>query len=31
MLSRNIRIVDWIVVNQWILMELAAVNPIAPE
>ena len=29
--SRKIRIVDWTVVNQRILMELAAINPTAPE
>jgi hypothetical protein len=29
--SRKIRIVDWTMVNQRILMELAAINPTAPE
>jgi len=28
---KKFRIVDWTVVNQRILMELAAINPTAPE
>jgi hypothetical protein len=28
---RKIRIVDWTVVNERILMELAPINPTAPE